>query len=100
MKRGWGLRALLAVAVVAACVMNEARAQDTNCGLRCRPVTNVPPPVVAPPSSNNNTAWYVLGGVVAPIIGVGIAIHFLPDCWGNLFYKHLGLQPAAEGPIE
>ena len=79
MKRGWGMRVLLAVAFAAACGMNDARAQETNCGLRCRPVSNVPPPVVPPPSSNNNTAWYVLGGVVAPIIGVGIAIHFLPD---------------------
>jgi len=79
MKRGWRMRVLLAVAVAAACGMNDARAQDTNCGVRCRPASNVPPPVVAPPSSNNNTAWYVLGGVVAPIIGVGIAIHFLPD---------------------
>ncbi len=79
MKRGWHMRVLLLAVAIAACGMGDARAQDCN-PRDCRrpPSGSTLPPTVLPPS-NNNTSWYVLGGIVAPIIGVGIVIHFLPD---------------------
>jgi hypothetical protein len=83
MKRGWHMHVLLLAVAIAACGMGDARAQNCNPRDCRRPPSGTTLPPIPPPSNNNNnnndTPWYVLGGIVAPIIGVGIVIHFLPD---------------------
>jgi subtilisin family serine protease len=82
MKRGWHMRMLLLAVAIAAGGLGDARAQCTTNS--CPPPSPpLPPPnnplPIIPPSHRNNSVWYALGGgIAAPIIGVGIAIQFLP----------------------
>src|ERR1700737_2581936 len=77
MNRRWHLRVLLAVAVAAAVGNGDARAQ--RCGNDCRPPPPNNPPPLNLPSARDNPPWALLGGILAPIIGIGIKIQFFPD---------------------
>jgi Subtilase family len=82
MSRGCVSRVLLAVLFAAAVLAGEARAQCETCP---PPPPPPPPPLVTtpapfvPPSHKDNSRWYALGGILVPIIGLGIKLQFFPE---------------------
>src|SRR5436190_15843697 len=84
MSRGCVSRVLLAVFLASAVLTGEARAQ-TVCETCPPPPPPPPPPLVTtpapfvPPSHKDNSRWYALGGILVPIIGLGIKLQFFPE---------------------
>jgi hypothetical protein len=74
MTRATLIRVLLAMAVAIATGIDQGRAQ-TNCDGPCPAGPSIPPPA----RSNDNTGWWVVGVLVAGILGLAIIKHNLPD---------------------
>jgi Subtilase family len=76
MRTVWLLRMLLSAAIAATGVHSARAANDCT---RCQPSPPNSPPPSIPPTHRDNSALYTLGGVLFPLIGLGITFHFLPE---------------------